>query len=184
MKRPQIFTIFIFLLVAIVGCASGTFRVGDTWDPKEAAFFDDGVDVVEDYNSLSGKWAYRQEKELEGRTQLADFVGIVNILSVQTKSDFEVEAAKRIDIEIVEAIYGETPAGTIQLVSTREAPGHQLILRYERRLDGKHLVFIRWFQQDDKSLGHHFHLSPASEYLVAKVKAEMDKRRRLEAVSR
>lgn len=184
MKRPQLFTVYTISFLAIVGCAGGTFRVGETWDPQEASLFDDGVDVVKDYNSISGKWAYRQEKELDGRMQLADFVGIINVLSVQTKSDFEVEAAKRIDIEIVETIYGEAPANKIQLVSTREAPGHQLLLRYEHRLDGNQMVFIRWFQRDDKSLGHHFHISPASEYVVSKVKAEMDKRRRLESVSR
>ena len=183
MKRLPVFNISIVALFLACGCAATSFRVGDEWDPKETPFFDDGVDVVEDISTLSGKWAYRHEKETDGRMQLADFVGVVNILSVQTKSDFNVEAAKRIDVEVVETIYGNTPAGIIQLLSTREAPGHQLLLRYEQRLSGKRLVFIRWFKQEDKTIGHHFHISPASEYLVPKVRAAMDMRKRKEAAS-
>lgn len=183
MNRLPTRAFFILSFFSLLGCGGATFRTGESWDPKESAFFDDGVDVFDDYSAISGQWAYRLEKELDARLQLADFIGVAKILSVQTKSDFEVEAAKRIDIEIVEALYGNTPGNNVQLVSTREAPGHQLILRYEGRLTGNQLVFIRWFEKEDKSLGHHFHISPASEYLVSKVRPVIANRIREESVS-
>lgn len=183
MKQMQVFNTSIVSLFLVCGCATTRFPVGEEWDPKETVFFDDGVDLVEDISALSGNWAYRHTKETDGRIQLADFVGVVKILSVQTKSDFNVEIAKRIDIEVVESIYGNTPGNIVQLLSNREAPGHQLLLRYEKRLTGKRLVFIRWFEQKDKTIGHHFHISPASDYLVSKIRAAMDMRKRKEAVS-
>ncbi len=55
------------LIVALGGCGGPQFQVGETWDPKEAQFFDDGIDVIKDFSNLSGDWAFRRENELDGR---------------------------------------------------------------------------------------------------------------------
>ncbi|MCP4606679.1 MAG: hypothetical protein GY847_40255 [Proteobacteria bacterium] len=163
-----------FGLILAFGCVSTGFRVGSSWDPKEARFFDDGVDMVKDLSSLSGKWGYEQENDLDGRVQLADLVAEVEILSVQTLSDIDgyVETAKRIEVAIVKKMYGNAPSNKFSLVSAKEAPGHEFLLRYERHLNGNFLLFVRWYEDEEGSPSHHFHFSPASD----KMKPEVEKR--------
>ncbi|MDJ0762969.1 MAG: hypothetical protein QNJ97_08280 [Myxococcota bacterium] len=168
-------------LLLLVGCASKPFKAGKGWDPDEAAFFDDGVDLVEDLSSLSGRYAYAQERAYEGRIYLSDLIAIVDIYSIQTQADFEGVAAKRILVRVEEALYGSAPDTEIQLASAAEAPGHELILRNENRLKGRFLLFARWFEQENNAIGHHFHLSPASEALINESKRRLQERRREEA---
>jgi hypothetical protein len=156
-------------LVSLAGCG-GAFKTGDSWDPKESRLFDDGVDLLQDISKLSGQWEYQAEQELEARTHLADMVAVVNVLTVQTNEDLEGIESKKIVANIEEIIYGDAPGNDLALKSTSDSLGYSLILRHEQYLVGKHIVFMRWFTQDDKSLGHHFHLSPASGKLEKAVR--------------
>jgi hypothetical protein len=188
---------FYIVTVAVVfgfvcGCAGASFRVGDPWDPKERDFFDDGIDVFEDLSSLSGEWAYRQENMLEARTQISDFMAEVKVQSVQTSSDVDGGASKRIVVVIRNRLYGESPDKRITLESIKDSPGHELILRYEDRLlNGNYIVFLRWFdvEKNDQNggtsqgIGHHFHLSPASEKIKESVSQRVRKRKREEAAA-
>jgi hypothetical protein len=167
-----------------LGCTKTILDVGEPWDSKEAPFFDDGVDVIKDPQALSGEWAYRQRNWLEGRIQLADTISIVNIQSVQTKTDVEGNSVKRIDVAVVKPIYGQTPAEDLSLVSPQDAPGHELLLRFERHLQGRFILFARWFKNDRdnaEQVEHHFHLSPASEALLDEVETRAQLRIREEA---
>ena len=179
------------LIIAIIAglgftyCAGTQINIGDPWDPKESPFFDDGVDLIKDLSTLSGEWAYRQKNWLEGRIQLSDFVAMVEIQSVQTKTDVEGKEVKRIEVAVVEILYGETPSSVISLESQENAPGHELILRYERHLLGKFILFSRWFKIKDpidpnKNIGHHFHLSLASKPILDEVKSRIQLRKKEE----
>ena len=172
-------------LVSLAGCG-GSFKTGDSWDPKESRLFDDGVDLLQDISKLSGQWEYQAEQELEARAHLADMVAVVNILTVQTNEDLEGIESKKIDARIEEIIYGDAPGNDLALKSTSDSLGYSLILRHEQHLVEKHIVFMRWFTQDDKSLGHHFHLSPASgklEKIVRKLIATRVKEEDLQNVN-
>ncbi len=164
-----------------VGCGGAVFQTGEPWDPKETPFFDDGIDMVEDLSALSGKWGYTAENEFEGRVQLADLIAEVDVMAVQTTSGLNGESAKRIEVKVARVIYGEAPSENFHLVSKKEAPGHELILRYERHLTGRFFVFVRWFQDDNGAPGHHFHLSPASDKLTPEVERRIALRKREEA---
>jgi hypothetical protein len=162
-----------------IGCGGG-FQVGSDWNPNEARFFDDGVDLIKQPSKLGGDWAYNHEEELDARVNLGDLVAEVELLSLQTASDIEGQEAKRIETLIVEKLFGSTPEESVYLLSSKDSLGYPLILRHERHLTGRFLVFIRWFHTDDGSLGHHFHLSPASPEMRKKVQKMIDTRIREE----
>lgn len=178
-KEAPVLSLLIILVIA-AGCGGAAFKAGKPWDPEEATFFDDGVDVVEDLTALSGKWAYDLEKDLDGRVQLADLVAKVEVVSVQTASDLDGETGKRVEVRIKDIVYGASPSLEIFLESPKEDPGHQLILRYENRLKGSFFLFVRWFVDGDGSLGHHFHLSPDSMQMESEIKKRVDARQREE----
>jgi hypothetical protein len=175
-------TIWLALLAAgaSTGCGGASFQTGAPWDPKESRFFDDGVDVIDDMKKIDGEFAYRQEDELTGRTNLADLIAEVEISSMQTTRDVDGGEQKRMDVRILTTLYGASPAETIAFVSGAQSPGHGMILRYEDRLSGRFLAFVRWFEDDRGKIAHHFHLSPASEKMMADVKARIEKRQAAE----
>jgi len=161
------------------GCAKIQIDVGAPWDSKEAPFFDDGVDIIRDPMSLSGEWAFRQRNWLDGRVQLADSIAVVEISSVQTASDAEGRHSKRIEVAVIEQLYGKNPNHRVSLESTENEPGYQLILRHERYLTGRFILFARWFSKAGSTpdaVGNHFHLSPASEVMLAEVTARLEHR--------
>ncbi len=169
------------VLVSLAGCG-GAFKTGDSWDPKESRMFDDGVDLLQDISKLSGEWEYQAEQELEARTHLADMVAVVSVLAVQTNEDLEGIESKKIEVRIEDIIYGDAPGNDLALKSTSKSLGYSLILRHEQHLVGKHIIFVRWFTEDDDSLGHHFHLSPASGKLEKIVRKLIKARKKEEDV--
>jgi hypothetical protein len=161
MKRP-LSILVIAVAAATAGCAPQSFRVGNPWDPSEARFFDDGVDMVKDLKSLSGKWGFDHEQEFDGRVQLADLIAQVMVLSVQTLSDIDgvKVKAKRIYLKVLHSYYGAAPEQKFYLVSATDAPGYEFLGRYERHLGGRFTAFIRWYEDADGARRHHFHISP------------------------
>ncbi|MBW2276607.1 MAG: hypothetical protein JRF63_03885, partial [Deltaproteobacteria bacterium] len=85
--------------------------------------------------------------------------------------------AKRIEAQITEVLYGSTPTEKIFLQSSKASLGYPLIIRHERHLTGEFLAFIRWFDEEDGTLGHHFHLSPSSIEMRKAVQDIIDKRK-------
>ncbi|MFO8070986.1 MAG: hypothetical protein R6V85_03840 [Polyangia bacterium] len=162
-------------LVAVAGCGGG-FALGEPWEPGEARFFDDGVDLMKQPSKLSGQWAYDQQQELDGRVTLADLIAVVEIGSVQTTTDLEGREAKRIEIEIVEKLYGEKPSDTLSLESNRESVGYPLVLRHERHLRGEFIAFLRFFEGEDGQRAQRFHLSPASAEMRKLVREKVEER--------
>lgn len=151
--------------------------VGAPWDPSESQFFDDGADVVRDPGALSGEWAFRYRNEMEARIQLSDSITVVEIVTVQTETDISDRQMKRIDVAVVDRLYGSPPENRIALKSPEEAPGHELVVRHERHIRGHFLLFSRWFEEpgpSESAAGHHFHLSPASEATLESVRRRIE----------
>ncbi len=181
MKHLCIWGSVALLIVIVSGCAGQQFKVGNAWDPDEARFFDDGVDLVTDLSSISGEWATSHGKDLENRVYSADLIAVGEVILVQTTTDANGEDYKRIDVSVIEALYGKTPSKTVSLKSARSAPGHELVIRHEKHLfkedshgvSDRFILFIRWFHSETidkkKRIDHHFHLSPASQDILPAV---------------
>jgi len=158
------------LSVVMIGCGGG-FAAGRPWDAAmEATVFDDGIDVVDNPAKLSGEWAFRARRDLEARSNLADMVAVVTIMSVQTMRDVDSNEARRVDARVEKALYGSSPNNNLVLKSSASALGNALLMRHEGRLTGSYLVFLRWFEQEDGTIGHHFHLSPSSPEISEQVR--------------
>ena len=167
----------------VLGCGGG-FAVGRPWDAAtEATVFDDGIDVVDDLAKLSGEWAFRARRDLDARSNLADTVAVVTIMSIGTMKDVDGSEARRIDGRVERTLYGASPGKNIVLESSASALGNALLTRHESRLTGSYIVFLRWFEKEDETLGHHFHLSPSSPAIMEVVKENLQARTAQEAAS-
>jgi len=175
-RAPSILVPSLAALLLTVGCGGG-FKVGSPWNPNEARFFDDGIDLIKQPSKLGGEWAYNHDEELDARVNLGDLTAVVQVLTVQTTTDLDGKEAKRIEAQFTDVWYGETPTPKVFLQSSKDSLGYPLILRHERHLTGEFLIFIRWFDREDGTLGHHFHLSPASTEMRKKVQHMIEKRR-------
>jgi len=175
-RAPSILVLTLSALLLAAGCGGG-FKVGSPWNPNESRFFDDGIDLIKQPSKLGGEWAYNHEEELDARVNLGDLTCLVSVLTVQTTTDLDGKEAKRIEAQVTEVFYGNTPTEKIVLQSSKDSLGYPLIVRHERHLTGEFLAFIRWFDREDGSLGHHFHLSPSSLEMRKKVQAMIDKRK-------
>ena len=180
MNRPLPLSIVLTAIccaLCVGSCGGADLKVGVPWNPEDAPFFDDGADLIENPTILAGTWGGRQKNWMEGRVQLADVVAVVEIQAVQTDIDADVVNGTRIDVRVVNELYGVPPGDRISLQSLVNAPGHELIVRNEKRLYGNFILFYRSFAVQGKgskeTVGHHFHLSPASPELVDYVKKRL-----------
>jgi hypothetical protein len=170
------------LLLAACGASDRAAR-GAAWNPEEATLFDDGIDVIESFTTLSGNFRFDAEEELNARANLADVILLGDIRSVQQSEDVDGVRTKRITLDVEKVLYGKWRDKEFILVSGQESLGYNLLARHEERLKGRQLAFIRVFRSEDGRTGHHFHLSPGSlsmrdevEALVAARKKEEDTR--------
>lgn len=175
MRRVPSSVPLVFAALLLAGCGT-TFRAGSPWDPNEGRFFDDGIDLIAEPSKLSGEWAYRHEEELDARVSLADLIAVVEVGTVQTTEDLDGSEAKRIDTAVTDVLYGATPTSAIALRSSESSLGYPLILRHERHLAGTQLAFLRWFDDGNGGLGHHFHLAPASPEILKAVRKRIARR--------
>lgn len=184
MNRLTYFLPAVIAISCVVNCGGAVVSVGPPWHPEDAVFFDDGADLIENPTVLAGTWGGRQKNWMEGRVQLADVVAVVEIQTVQTDIEADTANAKRIDVRVVEKLYGTPPGERISLRSLFAASGYALIVRHEKHLAGKFILFYRHFDVQGKggrkAVGHHFHLSPASVELVDYVKERLSLRKSAE----
>ncbi|MBN2802066.1 MAG: hypothetical protein JXR91_03130 [Deltaproteobacteria bacterium] len=169
----RLFSIFSYLLL-FTSCTAANQNLS-AWNPDEAQFFDDSIDIIEDYNNLSGQWEFDAKEEFNGRSNLADIIAIVNITSIQTSQDNSGKEEKRIEMLVTKFIYGTLESNDIVLATNAESKSYTLIMRYEKNLKGEHLLFLRRFKTSE-GYGEHFHISPASDKLKNSVRELVEKR--------
>ncbi|MCU0662204.1 MAG: hypothetical protein MUC50_07750 [Myxococcota bacterium] len=184
MHLPQVPLIALLASVLALGCAAAGFKVGEPFAAGEGRFFDDGIDLIENLETLSGEWGYQAQDDLSGRVQLADFVAVVDILAVQLSQDVDGKESRRIDLQIKEPLLGKSPGMTLSMSASEESSGFATILRNEQRLTGSKIVFVRFFLDDAGGVRSHFHLSPDSPALRANVKKLIVARHREENAAR
>ncbi len=184
-RRPILIAALSALYFASCGGGGSGFSIGGAWDQREARFFDDGVDLIEDPGSTTGIFGFRQKDLLEGRIQLSDFVAIVDVQTVRTSTTTDQKEIRHIDVAIKKALYGDRPEKKISLRSEASSTGFALIQRHESSMTGRFILFSRWFkkttpQSPSPQIDYHFHLTPASPFMLAEVKHRLSLRVELE----
>ena len=171
------------LLLWIIGGCATTVQPGKPFSDSERRFFDDSIDVVEDINALQGQFGFEAREDVDARSNLADVIAIVDILSVNTSVGAGGQKEMRLDVQVQEVIYGEVTSHQIQLRSNVNALGYRLLERYQAALNGTKVLFMRTFPLTDGEVGvgHHFHLSPNSPSVLKEVAHLIKKRTEAES---
>ena len=184
MKQVLYFLLVLIWTLAggIGGCAK-TVQPGKPFSDSERRFFDDSIDVVEDINALQGQFGFEAREDVDARSNLADVIAVVEILSVNSSVGANSQKEMRLDVQVKEILYGEVTANQIQLRSNANALGYRLLERHQAALNGTKVLFMRTFPLPNAApgMGHHFHLSPNSPSVRKEVAHLLKKR--LEAES-
>lgn len=161
--------------IFVMGCAK-TITVGHAFLDSEKRFFDDGIDVVSGYQEASGQFLFEARQDIDARSNLANVVALVTIVSVQTNDMSGGIEERRIEVNVEQVLYGELQHSKYQLRSASSSLGYALLNRHEAALEGKKILFLRTFPPTENGVDHHFHLSPGDASVVAEVTPFLKKR--------
>lgn len=158
-------------LVLAAGCAAPAegIRVSSPFTPRDAELFDDAADFLKDATGLDGAWAEGWKNDLHGRSKGADVVAVVKINTIISDVDLQQRQGVRLMPSAVRALRGTLPPETGLRVS-QGRPGFVSVDHNRTQLmDGTMVLFVKWYEAEDKSIAAHWHLSPASEQVMSEV---------------
>ena len=152
------------------GGASST-HPSSPFTAEHAKFFDDAVDLIREPGVLGGRWAEEWDEDLRGRVGYADLVARVVVQTLRTDTDLEHRNTYHLVCPINEALRGEKPGDSIEVSVSEGSGGFETVARNERRIvDGRFVLFVKWYGDDAGEVKSHWHLTPATRDLVAQVK--------------
>ena len=160
------------------GCAAPVegIRVSSPFTSRDADLFDDAADFLKDATGLEGAWAEGWKNDLHGRSTGADVVAVVKISTIISDVDLQQRKGVRLMPDAVRALRGTLPPETGLRVS-QGRPGFVSVDRNRTQLMGETMVlFVKWYEAEDKSIAAHWHLSPASEQVLAQVEEALGMR--------
>jgi hypothetical protein len=164
------------LAVAACGPAPVAVRVTSPTTELELRVFDHGVDFVDDPEILAGQWRRNWGDELQARVGSADVIMLTRVNSAQATRIPDVGPSYRLDVAPSGTLFGDL--SDVDLVSAEDHPGYSSIDRNQSRLlAGDFVLFVKWYRADDGSIDAHWHLSPASEAVVSRVRFLVGSRR-------
>jgi hypothetical protein len=171
-------TLVAALLGAVVACGGASAVNVTPTTPEQRRVLDHGVDFVEDPEVLEGQWRQDWSRELELRISAADIVAIVDVLSIQTSRIPDQGNAIRVHVRRQRALLPSDPPEEFDLVVPEGEGGYNLVYRNQPRLlRGQHVLFAKWYRDDQQALQLHWHLSPATDPVVRRVEYLVDRRR-------
>lgn len=166
------------MLVAACGgavAAGGAMRPFSKLTAQDVALFEDGVDFVAEPGALTGAWADDAARELRGRVERGDLVATVTVSTLQTQIDPQQRTTFRLSIQVLETLKGKAPAD-LALVAAQDAVGYATLEPARSRLLSERFVaFVKWYEKPDGTVGAHFHLSIASQDVLSRIRAEIDR---------
>lgn len=144
------------------------------------AIYENGADFVDDPEILEGRWRDDWSEELDTRVRTADIIAIVDVPTVRTDIDPEGRMTFRLNSVVDTSILGDG-AGEIALESHQGELGFSGVRSNERRIQRQPMVlFLRWAADEDGQNVARWHLSPATEGVVSRVRYLAERRRGVE----
>jgi hypothetical protein len=172
-------------VVAACGAAPQKVRVTSKFTEEHAALFEDGIDFIADPVVLEGKWREDWQKEFEQRISLSDFVALARVATVRTDTDLEQRTTYRLVAALEKRLHGKPPKGDLVLRVSEEQDGYATVHgKQERILEQQFIAFVKWYETEEDEIAAHWHLSPASEFNVARVKELLKRRKEPERKTR
>lgn len=162
-----------FFVAFACGCGggSGQIKTSSDFTVEHAEFFEDGVDYVANPDVLEGRWRDDWQRELEKRLEYADFIGVVTVTTLRTDIDPGRRTSYRLMTKVDKRLFGEAPKAGLTLLVRDGQPGYETVDGNQRRiLDERFVVFVKWYENDNELISAHWHLSPASDVIVDRVR--------------
>jgi hypothetical protein len=171
-----LFAVLSGLALAACGPAPAAIRVTSPMSEDELRVFDHGVDFVDDPEILAGQWRRSWSDDLQARVGSADLILLTRINSAQATRIPDVGPSYRLDTAPDSALFGTS--ADIDLVSAEDDSGYSSIDRNQPRLlTNDFVLFVKWYQAEGGTIGAHWHLSPATEAVLSRVRFLIDSRR-------
>jgi hypothetical protein len=180
--------LLVFILAALVisACGSssstgGALRPSSPFTEADAKVFDDGADFIGDPDGLAGRWAEDWDSEMQTRVAQSDLITTATISTLSTDIDPQQRTTYRLNAKPENALKGKAPSDDLTLSVSEDALGFVGVDRDRQRILSEGFVlFAKWYEKPDGSIGTHWHLSIASQHVLSRVRTllERDKPKR------
>lgn len=171
--------ILLFVATLAHGCGGGPvqMRTSSEFTDLHAEFFEDGVDYVANPDVLEGRWREEWQREIEKRLEYSDFIGVVTVITLRTDIDPGRKTSFRLMTTVDKRLLGEAPKGGLTLLVRDGQPGYETVAGNQRRiLDESFVAFIKWYEDENELISAHWHLSPASDVILDRIRELISRR--------
>jgi len=153
---------------ATTGASTSTSSPTSAYSDGDAKLFDDGVDFIGSVLALEGQWQVDWEAELRARTAAASTVAVVTVHTLTTHTDPRHSLTHRLFVKPVRVLAGSMDPEGLHLASDEASRGFRTVNSNLRKLaSGRYLLYAKKFRSETGVEALHWHLSPASEEVVA-----------------
>ena len=162
-----LFALCACLGLGVAACGGSEKRVAKPGEftPQHAALYDDGVDLIEDPDSLQGRWRSDWELELDQRLADSDLVALGKVTTLREEINPEGRATYHLLFRVDRAYRGQARAKEISLASREGASGYASIAQHREHMIDRPLIgFVRYAVHPvTGEVSPHFHLMPPSD---------------------
>lgn len=134
--------------------------------------FDHAIDFIALPDRLEGRWGDDWQRETNLRVQHSDLIARVRVETILSDQDPEQRVSYRLVARLDgDPMFGEAPEdGRVELEVHEGDEGFATVRDNERRLAQEpHLVFIKWYENELRDIAAHWHMSPYSPRVRARV---------------
>jgi hypothetical protein len=174
MRKRLTLVLFGIATLAAGACGSGSHQIrpSSPFTPELARVFDDSVDYVTDVAGLGGRVASDWEHQIDTLSQDSDLIGVAQIETVVQGQDADGSRSYRLTANVPNIVHGEAPEDRhVQLRVSEGQTGFNTVDGREARLEaGRYVLFAKWYVDGEGTVRAHWHLSPYSDALLARVR--------------
>lgn len=165
----------LYLAFAVAACSAPARQIRPTspFTAEMGRLFDDSVDYVENVDGLGGRVASEWQHQIEGLSRTSDVIGVATIETVLQGQDSDGATIYRLTASVSSLLRGTTPEDhRVQLRVSQGQAGFNTVQGREERLQrGGYVFFVKWYTDGAGALQAHWHLSPQSDALIARIRA-------------
>ncbi len=163
-----------FALIATPACGPATRNIRPTspFTAEMGRLFDDSVDYVQNIEALGGHLAEDWGTQIDGLSRGSDLMAVAQIETVLQGQDSQGARIYRLTANMTDIVRGEAPADRhVQLRVSEGQAGFNTVAGKEDRLQrGRYMVFVKWYTDGAGEVQAHWHLTPYTDELLARVR--------------
>jgi len=163
------------ITVSALQCSSTqrtTTRPTRPFTPDLLPYFDEAADYIDSVQGLGGRIASDWEAQIAGLSRNSDLIAEARVETLLQGADSEGREVYRLTARTVRVLRGDAPIdGRIALRVSEGQVGFNTIRGTEERLQRtRWMLFVRWYTDGAGEVRAHWHLTPYSDDLAARVR--------------